>query len=111
MKQSLIDKLQQLVDRSEEIGGLLSDPDVIGDQNRFRDLSVEFSQLEPVVALFRDYEQARNDDEAAQEMLRRAKEELAEERYESIPDAARAVAEKALELSQKKPGKHGIGRR
>ena len=69
MKQSLTDKLQQLVDRHEEIGGLLSDPDVIGDQNRFRDLSMEYSQLEPVVALFRSYDQARRDEDAAEEML------------------------------------------
>ena len=47
----------------------------------------------------------------SQEMLRRAKEELREERYETVQDAARAVATKALELSQKKPGKHGVGRR
>ena len=69
MKQSLIDKLQQIVSRSEELGGLLSDPGVIRDQNRFRDLSVEFSQLEPVVSLFREFEQAQADRTAAEDML------------------------------------------
>ena len=69
MKKSLIDKLQQLVARSEELAGLLSDPEVINDQNRFRDLSVEFSQLEPVVELFKKYEQAQDDQDAAEEML------------------------------------------
>ena len=70
MKQSLIDKLQQLVSRSEELGGLLSDPEVINDQNRFRDLSVEYSQLEPIVNLFRDFEQAQADRTAADDMLK-----------------------------------------
>jgi peptide chain release factor 1 len=69
VKQSLTDKLQQLVSRSEELGGLLSDPEIIGDQSRFRDLSVEYAQLEPVVSLFRDYEQAQADRTAAEEML------------------------------------------
>jgi peptide chain release factor 1 len=69
VKQSLIDKLQQLVSRSEELGGLLSDPEIIGDQARFRDLSMEYSKLEPVVSLFRDFEQAQEDRSAAEEML------------------------------------------
>jgi hypothetical protein len=42
--------------------------------------------------------------------FRRAKEDLAEERFASIQEAARAVAEKALETSQKKPNKHGMRR-
>ncbi len=69
MKQSLVDKLQQLVARSEELGALLSDPDIINEQNRFRDLSKEYAQLEPVVALFNGYEQAQADQTAAEEML------------------------------------------
>ena len=68
MKQSLIDKLQQLVARSEELGALLSDPDIINDQNRFRDLSKEYAQLEPVVALFNQFERAQADQGAAEEM-------------------------------------------
>jgi len=69
VKQSLVDKLQQLVARSEELGGLLSDPEVIGDQNRFRDLSKEYAQLEPIVSLTRSFEQAQADLKAAEEML------------------------------------------
>jgi len=69
VKQSLVDKLQQLAARSEELGALLSDPDIINDQNRFRDLSREYAQLEPVVALFSQYEQAQADQTAAEEML------------------------------------------
>jgi peptide chain release factor 1 len=76
VKQSLINKLQQLVARSEELGALLSDPDIIQDQNRFRDLSKEYAQLEPVIALFRDYEQARADQNAAEEMLKDADAEI-----------------------------------
>ncbi len=69
MKQSLIDKLQQLVARSEELGAMLSDPTIISEQNRFRDLSKEYAQLEPVIVLFQQYEQAHADQTAAEEML------------------------------------------
>ena len=68
MKQSIVDKLQQLVSRSEELGGLLSDPDIIADQKRFRDLSRDYAQLEPLVELMRAIELANADLEAAREM-------------------------------------------
>ena len=68
MNQGILDKLHRLVNRSEELGQLLSDPSVIGNQTRFRDLSMEYSQLEPVVALVRDYEQARDERANAEEM-------------------------------------------
>ncbi len=52
MNKSLAAKLEQVVERVEEINALLSDPDVIGDQNRFRALSIELSELNPVVDAF-----------------------------------------------------------
>jgi len=69
VQQSLVEKLQQLTARSEELEALLSDPDIIGDQNRFRDLSKEYAQLGPVVALFSQYQLALADQAAAEEML------------------------------------------
>jgi len=69
VKQSLVDKLQQLVARSEELEALMSDPTIISDQNRFRDLSKEYAQLGPVVALFNRYQQLQADQAAAEEML------------------------------------------
>jgi len=68
MKSSIVEKLEHTRDRFEEIAGLLADPDVIGDQNRFRDLSREYARLEPVVALFRRYESLGDDIAAATEM-------------------------------------------
>ena len=56
--------------RHEEIAHLLSDPDVMSDQNRNRDLSREYAHLEPIVQAFRDYEQTREDLQTAQEMAR-----------------------------------------
>ena len=49
MKASILNKLDTLNDRHEEIAGLLAEPEVMQEQNQFRQLSVEYSQLEPVV--------------------------------------------------------------
>ena len=69
MKDSILNKLNNLIDRHEEIAGLLSDPDVIADQNQFRDLSREYAQLEPVVNCYQDYTSAKDDLRNAEEML------------------------------------------
>lgn len=68
MKESIRYKLESVRDRYEEIAGLLSDPAIISDQNQFRDLSREYSRVEPVVKLFSDYEAVGNDIAAAEEM-------------------------------------------
>jgi peptide chain release factor 1 len=68
MKDSLLNNLHQMVSRHEEISGLLSDPEVIGNQNKYRDLSREYARLEPVAKLFATFEQAQSDLQAAQEM-------------------------------------------
>ena len=69
MKASILEKLEHLSQRQEEVGQLLSDPDVIGDQNRFRELSMEYSELEPVVKTFADYQQVVENIEEAQLLL------------------------------------------
>ena len=68
MKDSIRLKLESVRDRFEEIAGLLADPDVIADQNQFRDLSKEYSRVEPVVKSFEHYEGILDDIAAAEEM-------------------------------------------
>ena len=68
MKDSIRFKLETVRDRFEEIAGLLADPDVIGNQNRFRELSMEYSRVEPIVKLFGAYEKLNADIAAAEEM-------------------------------------------
>ncbi len=69
-------KLEHAQDRYEEIALLLADPDVMADQNKFRDLSKEYAQIEPLVLNYRDYKQAQDDIVDAQDML--ADEEMAD---------------------------------
>ncbi len=68
VKDSIRFKLESVRDRFEEIAGLLADPDVIADQNQFRDLSKEYSRVEPIVKLFDEFESLDEDIVAAQEM-------------------------------------------
>ncbi len=69
MKDSIRGKLEQIQDRFEEITGLLSDPQVQSDQNRYRSLSQEYAQLESVVDCYRHYLRTEEEISAAKEML------------------------------------------
>ncbi len=92
MKESVIRKLEGLLERNEEVLALLSDADVIADQDRFRALSREYAQLEDVVKGFKAYQQAQADLQTAQEMLAEEDPELKEMAQEEIK-AARAQLE------------------
>jgi len=70
LNKSLKFKLDQLLDRYEELGALLSDSDVISDQNRFRSYSKEYADIEPVVICFRQFESESSELEDAQAMLK-----------------------------------------
>lgn len=68
MKESIRHKLESVQERFEEIAGLLADPDVIADQNQFRNLSKEYSRVEPVVQSFQAYRTLLDEIAAAEEM-------------------------------------------
>ncbi len=55
MKESILEKLQLMADRHEEVRALLGDPGVIGNQNYFRALSKEYAEQEPIVEAYKDY--------------------------------------------------------
>ncbi len=69
MQASIEIKLEQLCARHEEIAALLSEPETIADQNRFRALSREYRQLEPVKTAFTRYKEKRANIDSANEML------------------------------------------
>jgi peptide chain release factor 1 len=70
MNESVIRKLEGLLERNEEVLALLSDASVITDQDRFRALSKEYSQLEDVVKSFKDFQLAVQDLQSAKDMLK-----------------------------------------
>ena len=87
MKDSVIRKLEGLLERNEEVLALLSDAEIIADQERFRALSKEYSQLEEVVKSFKAYRQAEDDLASAQEMLNEDDADLKEMAQEEIKEA------------------------
>ncbi len=58
MTPSIRRKLEALAERHQEISLLLSQPEVLADNNRFRDLSQEYAQLEPIAASLHEHDQA-----------------------------------------------------
>jgi peptide chain release factor 1 len=97
MKQSVVHKLESLVERFEEVQALLGDLSVIGNQDKFRNLSKEYSQLEAVVKQFGSYQTAQKDVESALEMLQESDPEIKEMAQEELKDSKARVEE--LEMS------------
>ncbi|HET6592561.1 MAG TPA: peptide chain release factor 1 [Xanthomonadales bacterium] len=94
MKTSMQDRLRNVAGRYEEVGLLLSEPEVFSNQNRFRELSMEYAQLEPLARSWRRWQEASRALGDARQMLEEgdpelramAREELAssEQRMESL---------------------------
>jgi peptide chain release factor 1 len=63
------DLVAQIESRFAELQRELSDPDVIGDRDRFRTASKAYSELEPAAKLAAEYRRAADDAEGAQEIL------------------------------------------
>ncbi|AEP30249.1 peptide chain release factor 1 [Brumicola nitratireducens] len=91
MKQSVVHKLESLVERFEEVQALLGDASVIGNQEKFRNLSKEYAQLEEVVKQFGSYQSAQKDVESALEMLQENDPEMKEMAQEELKDSKARV--------------------
>ena len=89
MKESLRLRLDQMVDRYEEVTALLSDPSVISDNNKFRELSVEHSDLMDITTLWQNYVGAEMDQADAEAMLTEASDPDMKEMMQEEIDSAR----------------------
>ncbi len=78
MKASIQIKLENLGERFEEIAALLSQPEVQNNQNKFRSLSQEYAQIDPIVTCYRQYQQNQDNLDAANEMTKDPDPELRE---------------------------------
>lgn len=65
----MFDKLKAVEMRFEEIGQLLSDPAVISDNEQFKKLMKEHSELTPIVDKFREYSAAKQAEAEAKALL------------------------------------------
>jgi peptide chain release factor 1 len=100
MKASILEKLQNITERHEEVGALLSDPDVIGDQNRFRDLSKEYAELEPVVKTYADYSQVQENISEAKSLLKDADAEMRDMAQEELKAGEEELSDIEMDLQK-----------
>ncbi|HAY15984.1 MAG TPA: peptide chain release factor 1, partial [Halomonas sp.] len=78
MKETLRQRLDSFSDRFEELAMLLSDPEVINNQQRFRDYSREYSELEELVAAWKRYLEVENSIAEAEQLSRDSDPEMRE---------------------------------
>ena len=100
MKDSIKHKLETLIERHEEIAGLLAEPETMADQNKFRSLSQEYAQLEPVVSNFTAYKKSLEAIDDAKEMLKEDDKEIQEMAKEELADAQEQEQELELILQK-----------
>lgn len=83
----MFDKLEELVGRLEEINIMLSDPDIIANQDKYRQLMMEQNELTPIVDKYKEYSGAKAgvedslamlEEESDEELREMAKEELSD---------------------------------
>jgi bacterial peptide chain release factor 1 (bRF-1) len=88
----MFDKLEELVDRLEQVMKELSDPDVVNDQTKFRSLMKEQSDLTPIVEKYKEYKRAKQDEEDSLMLLdEESDEEMKEMAKEELNEAKKAI--------------------
>lgn len=89
-EESLLDKLNTLVIRFEEIGKLITDPAVISDMKRYVKLNKEYRDLEKIVEARKEYQQVLTGISEAKNILENESDselrEIAKEELESCND-------------------------
>ena len=100
MKESIRLKLEILQERYVEVGALLSDAGIIGDQNKFRELSREYAELEPVVKCFAIYQGIAEDIVEAKSLTNDSDSEMRAMGQEELKSAESKIEIVELELQK-----------
>jgi peptide chain release factor 1 len=101
MKESIRNRLERLVDRCDEVGRLLAEPEVLERPDRFRELSVEYARLEETAARYRAFRCLEAELSAAREMAQDPDPGVRDMASEEIArlEAEIAAGEEALQLA------------
>jgi peptide chain release factor 1 len=100
MKASILAKLDTLTERYEEVGALMSDPDIIGDQNTFRELSKEYAELEPVVKSYSEFQSVVSNIEEAKALAKDADPDMRAMAQDELKEGEKQLALLELELQK-----------
>jgi peptide chain release factor 1 len=98
MKHTMSAKLDQLTQRLQEVGDLLSQQEATADMDSYRKLTREHAELGPLVALYANYTLAETDAQTAQAML--ADPEMKDFAQEEIDDAKSRMAQLEIDLQK-----------
>ncbi|MBU0808797.1 MAG: peptide chain release factor 1 [Gammaproteobacteria bacterium] len=93
MKASLINKLDLLQDRFEELTALLGDAEVISNQTQFRAYSKEYAEIEPVYQAFSAFRKVQSDLEGAQALLKDSDPDMRAMAEEEVAEAKEQLLE------------------
>ncbi len=100
IKSSIIDKLEQLSERYVEVGALLSEPETIANQPRFRSLSQEYAEIEPVIKAFERYQKLKNDEDEAKQWLTSDDTDMKAMAEDELDGISEKIAELEVELQK-----------
>lgn len=100
MKSSILAKLDNINDRYQEVGALLSDSETIADQNKFRDLSKEYAELEPVVKAYLNYQEVVNNLQEAKLLLKDSDPDMRAMAQEELADGETELEGLELDLQR-----------
>jgi peptide chain release factor 1 len=86
----MLDRLEELTRRHEELLALQADPEVAVDRDRSREIAIKLAEIEPVVVAYRKYDAVKRELEGAREVLAEAEdaemEALAEAEAEDLAE-------------------------
>ncbi|MFO7843968.1 MAG: peptide chain release factor 1 [Bacteroidales bacterium] len=71
----ILDKLEGIKLRFEEVGQLITDPDIIADMKRYVKLNKEYRDLEPIIEAYREYKNILSNIQTAKDILAKEKDE------------------------------------
>lgn len=100
MKVSLLEKLDRLSERYDEVGHLLGDGEVIANQNRFRALSIEYAELEPVAQTYQQFMQVSANISEARGMLKDSDAAMREMAQEEVLEGEAVLSELEADLQK-----------
>ncbi len=93
----LIEKLQAINQRFEEVGELITNPEIISDMKRYIQLNKEYKDLEPLIEAYKEYKNVLDNIESSRHMLNQEKDpefrEMAKAELEELEDRQQALEE------------------
>ncbi len=94
----LLEKLQSIMGRHEEVAKMIADPEVIADMKRYVSLSKEYKDLEPIIDAYKEYKNILDNIESTREILNKEKDpefrEMAKTELDALVERQKNLEEK-----------------